>query len=356
MKHNHLRNNQSGLAAIIVTVILMLVISLITLSFASIARREQTQTLDRKLSSRAFYAAESGVNIAAEKIATDPTVYPNGKDSCGSDAIITQPDYEIDAAAQTEVTCLLIDRAPTTIEFQNISTDSKVFPVYTADSTPLQRLFINWQSSTPTSMPDFSGCPPTTQLPQSWPSASCSAPLLRIDLVPTGGSGLSTDGLANSTFTAFIFPGSSDQQPVYAANVGANQGITFTGICDNTPDVTSQPYYCQASITGLSQSSYFVRLQSFYGNANTILTAGPNSSTHKQLVGAQIMIDSTAKAVDVVRRIQVRKPLVQNVGVPDFALTAAAGICKRYYIIPNTPTVTTDFGNLTDPNNPCSIN
>jgi hypothetical protein len=360
MKRRHpssLINNESGLAAIIVTIILMLVVSLITLSFASIARREQTQTLDRNLSSRAFYAAESGVNIAMEAIANDPASYINGKTNCGPDnSPLTAADFAIDAASQTEVTCLLINRTPPSIEFQNLSKDSRVFPLYTADDTPVSTLFINWQSSSPVA-PDFSGCPGSGQFPQTW-SATCAAPVLRIDLVPTGGNSLSTDGLANSAFTAFIFPGSVNQTQTYGGGVlGANQGVVFTGLCDGSINDTSKPYYCQASINGLTDSKYFVRIQSFYGAANTILTAGPNASTHKPLIGAQVVIDSTGKAVDVLRRIQVRKPLVQNVGVPDFGFIAAAGVCKLYNIIPGSsdPVRVIGITERGNPAEPCSI-
>src|SRR5262245_28445627 len=64
MKHRlKLMPNQSGMAAIIVTLIIMIVLSLITLGFARIVNREQRQVADRQLNTQAFYAAESGVSI-----------------------------------------------------------------------------------------------------------------------------------------------------------------------------------------------------------------------------------------------------------------------------------------------------
>ena len=48
----------------------MIVMSLIVLGFAQISRRNQRESLDRQLSTQAFYAAESGVNDARELITT----------------------------------------------------------------------------------------------------------------------------------------------------------------------------------------------------------------------------------------------------------------------------------------------
>ncbi len=57
-----LKQNESGLAAIAVTMIIMGIVTLIVVGFATLMRREQRQALDQQLSTQAFYAAESGVN------------------------------------------------------------------------------------------------------------------------------------------------------------------------------------------------------------------------------------------------------------------------------------------------------
>lgn len=342
IKFSKLRQNQEGLAAILVTILLMLVITLISLSFARIARQEQRQTLDRNLSSRAFYAAESGINMAAEAIGLNPNNYVNGKDTCATpDSVFVAADYDLDASSETKVACLLIDRTPNTIDYQGVNNKSKVFPLYSADSSQLGKVFFNWQSTTaPSSNPNFGSCPSSGQFPATWPG-NCDAPVLRVDLVPTDGNTLSRGALSDTTFSAFIFPGTLNQEQNFSANIGGNQGVVFTAFCNGitTPD---KPYYCQGSVAGLTGSKYFVRLQSLYGSSNVVIAAGANSSTKIPLIGAQIIIDSTGRAQDIVRRIQVRKPIAQNSNVPEFALIAAAGICKRYSIIPNTSTVVAD--------------
>ncbi|HSX32249.1 MAG TPA: pilus assembly PilX N-terminal domain-containing protein, partial [Candidatus Saccharimonadales bacterium] len=96
---------ESGMVAIMVTIILMIVISLIVLGFAQIARRNQRQSLDRQLSTQAFYAAETGVNDASKvikaAIASGATVAakPTCTDSGGGQyTTLLAPGSVLDAA------------------------------------------------------------------------------------------------------------------------------------------------------------------------------------------------------------------------------------------------------------------
>src|SRR5580698_3119973 len=83
-------NNQTGLASFLVTLIMMIIISLVVLGFAQIARHEQREALDNQLSSAAYYAAESGVNDAVNAIQNDNYLglNPTGKSTCAPDAIL----------------------------------------------------------------------------------------------------------------------------------------------------------------------------------------------------------------------------------------------------------------------------
>ena len=56
--------DQRGIASLIITMVSMVIVTLIVLGFATLSRREQRQSLDRQLSTQAFYAAESGVEDA----------------------------------------------------------------------------------------------------------------------------------------------------------------------------------------------------------------------------------------------------------------------------------------------------
>jgi hypothetical protein len=102
-----------------------------------------------------------------------------------------------------------------------------------------------------------------------------------------------------------------------------------------------------------------MRIRSLYGTSN--VSIDPNNTTKPDiyLKGAQLVVDSTGKAQDVLKRVQVRLSLNTTLNVPDFAVQAGAGLCKRYNVVSNgaSPSITlgAGAGNSSDPNNPCSV-
>ena len=69
--------NQHGVASIFVVMILMTILALISIGFSHLMNRELRQSLDRQLSTEAYFAAESGVNDAKIYLAN------GGTDSAG---------------------------------------------------------------------------------------------------------------------------------------------------------------------------------------------------------------------------------------------------------------------------------
>ena len=61
---------------------MIVIISLIVLGFAQLARRNQRQTLDSQLSTQTYYAAESGVNAALRIVRSPHTYEPGDKTTC----------------------------------------------------------------------------------------------------------------------------------------------------------------------------------------------------------------------------------------------------------------------------------
>jgi Tfp pilus assembly protein PilX len=66
-----IQNNQDGMASILITILMMIVVSLVVLGFSQVTRTEQRESLNRQLSMQAFYAAESGINDAYSVISSD---------------------------------------------------------------------------------------------------------------------------------------------------------------------------------------------------------------------------------------------------------------------------------------------
>lgn len=339
-----IRTDERGLAAFLITAIMMVVVTLIVLGFAQIARREQRVALDRQLSTQAFYAAESGVNdavhiiqgVEAENNGSATVVSPSNKTSCGPDSnYAASPTL----GSNTSYTCLLVATQPTSLVYSG--TTSKVINLQDANSsTALSSATISWQNGSGGG--DFSGCKGLGIFPTQWPS-NCGADVLQIDLVPASALTCSTAApcsngvtqpqiaLEQQTFTAFLYPQANGAGSVAYPSVpiSANSnGPVVAGKCTNGGS-------CTVIITGLSQNQYFVRFNAMYGIPQNI-TVTANDGAAVQFINGQAVIDSTGKATDVLRRIEVRTSLntLNNALFPNYAIQTNGSICKRFYITP----------------------
>src|SRR5687767_10949862 len=186
------RYSQVGMVSIMTTMVLMIVISLIVLGFAQLSRRNQRETLDRQLSTQAFYAAESGVNDVREliqnAIATGTVTVPEKDDCTGSGpaGFYASLNPDIDAPKSVKYTCVLVDASPEVLRYSDVGTTSIVVPLISAGGN-FSTLKFDWQSKI-TGNPT-TGCPTTTgsifSPTSSW---TCGYGVLRVDLVPTNGT------------------------------------------------------------------------------------------------------------------------------------------------------------------------
>lgn len=326
-----LRPNQEGMVSIIVTVILMAVISITVLGFAQVIRRSQQQALDHQLSSQAFYAAETGINDAKKIIEGFSVSSIPTKTMCGR-APSSSPYYPltgvIDTTANVKYTCLLVDGSPDTLSYDLSTTgSSKIIPIKASTGT-ISSLDFSWSAE-----PNFVGNPTagcdnavSFRLPalSSW---NCGYGMLRVDLVPA--SALNESSLLASTFTAFISPtrAAASSTLNYDGNGNnihggsANQGAHPGAHCDGTA--------CAIRLNGLTEGEYYLRISTLYKNTTVDIKAY-SGATPVQLVGAQVLIDATGKAQDVVRRIQVHVPLVGNGTHSDYGVETTNTLCKYF--------------------------
>jgi hypothetical protein len=108
----------------------------------------------------------------------------------------------------------------------------------------------------------------------------------------------------------------------------SQEGNFVSGQCN----VGSTPRYCNATITGINSSDFYVRLKAIYKPVSVYVQATDSGGTALKMQGAQAIVDATGKAQDVVRRIQVRVPLSASYYFPEFAVESGNTICKRYSI------------------------
>jgi hypothetical protein len=338
-----LKENESGLASIVITVLIILLMSLIVLTMSHNSNREQRQSLDRQLSDQAFYSAESGVNDAAYylyKNAADPSV-PLKKDYC-QPSLSSLPggsgiDDNIGDSGVNKYSCVLYDKAPLTLEFQNVTvSDTKSFPLEAVDSAgnpvKIQTLIISWEDAANPAGPisgacDFSGNAP--DLPDQ-----CSYGGVRFDLInATLTASTTRDDINKSGYNAFLLP--SNAAPPSFSVLGRSypdsQGIISPVICNGSPG----PRRCTVSITDVNGANKMVMtLRSLYQTTNISVSGKDAAGNPVRLKNAQVMIDSTGRANDVLRRIQVRIPAQSQYSIPGFAIQTKDSICKLLNVLP----------------------
>ena len=334
------RGNQNGFVSIIVTVVMTVVMTMIVVSFSQFTRREQTQVLDRQLNNQAYYAAETGVNDAVELlksgVVNSATDYSTDCNRFIYEYLAPSSRNVLDNGEGNLITysCLLVDAEPDYLEYGNVTNSSTVLPIRTRQ--PLNRITISWQDKDGST--DVSNCTtPKNQWPQA-PSWLCPFGVLRVDLIRLDSGAAAQNVLVNSLMTAFLVPSRSTGEDVsFSTNRGyAGAGGTYYARCTNAAPTEDAPKRCTAQITGIDGGNYYLmRIRSIYKNS-TVTVMGRNSGGTKQgLYGAQAMVDSTGKANDILRRIQVRVPIFDPGPVADFALQSVTDICKQLIVLPN---------------------
>jgi Tfp pilus assembly protein PilX len=343
---------QDGMVSIMVVLILMMVISLMVLGFAQIARRNQRQTLDRQLSTQAFYAAETGINDAASLLKGSTAAVPP-KTSCadnGGGYYSTLPSSVIDATSRVAYTCLMVNPTPSSLIYSNVGTDSIIAPLSSASGASISRIKLSWQTKLGTTTP-MTGCPASTvnafKATTAW---TCGYGVLRYDLVPYSGT-VTAAGLQTQTMTSFLVP--------VTTGGAANLAYSTTGAGDLTGAVCTNTE-CSINITGLSGNSYYMRVRSLYQDISLQITGTDSVGNAINFQKAQALVDSTGKAQDVLRRIQVRVPLngsSHNL-LSDNALTSTDPVCKRFVVMDGSggaPGYFKSFAGITGSTNPLCL-
>jgi Tfp pilus assembly protein PilX len=338
-------SSQAGIASLMVTMVLMIVISLIVLGFAQVARREQRNTLDRQLSTQAFYAAESGINDAQDAI--DAAIQSNtaitSKTGCKDNPSGSIYDnrahpigYDVNSAQGVKYTCLLVSTQVPQLTKQLGLDGEWVIPVYPvqADGSParVNNLRFTWPPEVAGNT-DVSGCQGINNPTLIGYSNKCDYGTLRIDLVPVPASGPGSNpsraSLAASDMVLFAYPSNNGGSFAYSTGKSGGSSHQATARCNSSN--------CSMDVTGLNAgvgATYYARVHMLYkgtGSGSVAIDAGGVGSPIA-FSGAQAQIDSTGKAQDVLRRLRVTINLNSTYQYSPYAVMTRDSICKRYAI------------------------
>ncbi len=376
MKNKFKINSDDGFAAIIITMIILAIIGLLVLGFATNTINNQKIALDNILSTQAYYDAESGINDAYTtlsaygKTANDLSNLPTSISNCTNNSYVVSNSNVLNP--NNSYTCLLVNPQPTTLEFKPISQlQGQVFPIESPPSSGgggprsnINFVVFNWQSHNITGSPVFSGCNPSLgkfNTPNTLNSFSCSAPVIQIDFVPMNKitAGISPTSLNQSTLNFYLEPISSNNTSTPVSGTmnsptTPTEGSVYRPYC--SPAVTANfefsCYFVMQVPSNLVYSGYYVHLVPIYYDADVSVSASMginySSSTSVPLFGAQALIDSTGDSAGVLRRLEERVCISSlcNNSAPSAAIISNSDICKKFTAMP---------GQVVDASGFCSV-
>lgn len=336
--------DQKGFASIVIALILVTLLSLMTVAFSQLSRREQKSSLDKQLATQAYYAAETGINDVEQKITNRyakgddlpfmATVEALPKDNCLTETQMRDTfglTKIIDASRGISYSCIIVDVTPPDLRFANAEPENEKSTTFSVNGT-LTSLRINWGSHSPQGKGLRSG-PAAGFTPKSqWNSPA----VLEVLLTPIG-DGTRVE-LINNTFVTYMYPVDTSWNPTdpefrgsrgsvgYVNNSDAGQAKLSIGNCD-----LAREYACFVEITGIpaSPNGYLVRMIPHYDRSKIKIDEAENLSGVKlEFTKGQAKVDVTGRARDVLKRVQVRAPINPPADTPDYVVEAK-NFCKR---------------------------
>jgi Tfp pilus assembly protein PilX len=287
----NIHNNQKGMSSILFAMIFTIIISLLAVGFATLARNDQRQALDQSLGFQAQYAAETAINQVAAVLKDNPSTAANA--NCGS-------NYEIETVSGVKVTCVTWTSSAPNIIFEQVS--AKPFSTRIQASGPYSNLTFTW-TSTSTGTYGTSGFPDTIN--------TSNYPILKVVFLPDG----STDAR-----TVYLVPSSS----------GAGNVLYPTNVTNGQPaDTSCNASGCvmQVAVDAASFQNGYVSISTIGQTASRVTIEAQQGGANRDLSGSQYVIDATAIAQDITKRVQARVPIGTQTWRPGVAASADE-MCK----------------------------
>lgn len=330
-------NQQSGAVSMVTVIFLALLLSIITVSFIRLSITEQRQAIDDDLSSRAFYAAESGVEDAKRALElrlsnqmTDEELNASTCEPANNSALGITLDINnyavLSSDLATAYTCQMINLHPPDFQAELNEWDSITVPL---DSGGLayDKVEIEWHNDDDGAA-NVNANPAQLKTKLDWSTAGHPA-MLRARIFSTPAGNFSRSQITSNV--AFLNPGNLAADPTYTY-LTSFDGAVRNASCDNTG------YKCKVTINGLnSGNKNYLRLMSIYrGTHIKISLVEDSTGSTVNIQSVQAIVDVTGKAGDVYRRIEARVSLLDNkYPLPDFALWSNDEICKNFTITNN---------------------
>lgn len=327
--------NQSGAASLLTVMVLSIVLLMITTALMRLSIIDQRSSLDDDLSSRAYYAAESGIQDAILALRTD--LQDNGQvdqagpggllnaEICDKQELVTTSDTLLE---EVEIECQLIEMEPQTLEANLAEGETIQLPLtpsgnpagiilkwHLLDGNPIAR-----RLSTDTSLPSKT----------TWPADPA---MLRVNIFSHDkNSPFNRASLIASNNIALLNP--ADLDAALSVDNNFDSQIVAALCSDSIPGET---FACTATINGFdfANNQYYIRITPMYTGTDIELSLPGGEA----FLNAQAKIDVTGRSQDVYRRIRTTVDLsasqagsIESI-LPDDALTIGSDICKQLTVV-----------------------
>lgn len=349
MEMPKLRHKNSGAASLITVIFVSIILSIVVVGFVRVAVNESRQSTDDDLTSRAFYAAESGLEEAKRALREffrgnitnlndDTCDVPSGlaPSVAAFDTELSPPD-EFD----TEYTCMIIDATPPNFEASLAEGETAQIELQSENDVSFTEVLVEWHIND--ALPDGDGASPNIRnsdksLPKDnvWGTNNYPA-MLRSYMFSYPDSGITRANLANYDVLAFLNPATSAESAGglnYNSLVPGSSGSlgVYDAECD--PSVSAGEYVCSVLYRvsgGSGQRNHVLRLTSLYTGTHVRVTLGNSPVVSVPFSGQQALVDITGRAGDVFRRVETRVDISSDFGdlLPDAGIISADDICKN---------------------------
>lgn len=337
--------NQQGAVAMISVVIFSIILSILVAAYARTVVSQQRQSVNYDLSTRAYYAAEAGVQDAIRELADagNSNLRTNGKDNCTP----FNTTGRLDGSESIGYTCQLVDVDVDQLPIDTTEGETTVVGLQPINLSGQGTLNVSWyaksskEGDNPPTYSSRTGSsklfPPTTE----WTNGSEPIqPVLRLSFVSIPKSSFSRSDIKQQVFFLNPTNGTADIPSVTTARQ-AEDSVVQNGSCD--AEGCEINFNLQADL--FNNNVYLVQ-HSLYGavEGSVKLT---NSADEVIKFEGSADIDVTGRAGDVFRRVKQKVELNygSNSGGEAFiaskfdsnALIVGDGICK-FFTVGTTPT------------------
>lgn len=349
MNKQLVRSSERGVTSLFIVLFAALLLSIITVSFASMMIREQQRSSDDELSQSAYDAALAGVEDAKRVMAACSsgtaaacTAIDNGGcDTIQSSGIIgstTDPEVFVESTMSGDgrelnqaYTCVIVKRDTPNYLGTLAADESDIIPLQAAGN--FTHVTISWHTSQDASTSSPTGTP--NQLPPLSAWATGRPALLRAQLMQFTSGNINPANFDNNNYahTLYLYPQTIGGGLSFGLDSRRTGGLVPQGALCTNGSFPLSGYACSETIAlpALPNRTAYLRLTGLYAGTHFKVEL-LNGAVPINFRGVQPSIDSTGRANDLFRRVEARIQTAASFPYPRATVDITNNFCKTFSI------------------------